>query len=235
MAAMDRATTVTARSGRGPTTAVAIVGYRLLLYLCSLAVLFGAGAGVAYLTHTWGSVRPTVYWSLLWVMATVAVMMYEPRTWLDPHPGLYRLCFGLAFVAALAFEWGLSQALDRQAQRDRGVVETAVVAAEHSRYSTVSGFRDYRYTLTGADGRQIPLDLWTGGHRLRQGARVSVLVDPNNKIEPSLNLHPSTRGEWVGVGCGVAIGLISLPGLAITAPRRRSSRAAPGVGAVPQR
>lgn len=220
MTGMSRANGSAARPHHRLMIAAAIAGGRLLLYLGSLAVLVGGGVGIAFLSHARGSDRPFWFWFLLWLFVATATLSYDPDPfWLDPHPALCRVFCGLAIVAGLAFTWGLGRALDEQTLLDRGVVETAVVTAEHPWHSLVTGTTDYSYTLTDAHGREIPHDIAISEGRLREGGQVTVLVDPEGEIGPSLALHPSPRGEWIVARVGFAIAVISLAGLAVTAPR----------------
>lgn len=208
-------------------TIAAIVGYRLLLCLGSLAALVGGGTAVAYFAHARGSDRPIMFWALLWFWVTMAVLCYEPDTWPSPHPVLYRLFAGFAVVAAIAFTWVLAAALEKQTLLDRGVVKTAVVGAEHPWQSLITGTTTYAYTLRDADGREISDDFAINGDRLVEGSQFTVLVDPQNQIRPSLDLHPSPRAERIVAGAGRVVAVISLAGLALTLPRPEFTPARP--------
>jgi hypothetical protein len=192
-----------ARSGVPPT----------LAYIVAVGALIGCSILVAVGAHVWQSQVPLFLWLIICCLPrTFTVWLGCMCGGLDFTPRVISLVvLSGAAIAAFVFAFVLSGALDQQALQDRGVIETAVVTAEHAQYDPDSSTTSYSYTLHAVDGPPIRGDLSTGSDRLAVGRRVTVLADPEGQSAPSLSTERSARPLWeaaVSIGSAVAIALL---------------------------
>lgn len=210
-----------------PGSAAVRAGYITLMCLAPLLVYVGGGVLAALGAHVWQQDQVNFYWAV-GVVASLIILIL-PLMVFARHEGwrcaICCLAVTVALPSAAVFACVLRNALDLQALRDRGVTETAVVAAEHVYTPIDPGPRNpdtYSYNLRALAGPPIRRDLAWGYHRLVVGERVTVLSDPAGQAAPSLSLHVQADEQWQEAysSGGAAAALLAVAAWAAPRPAR---------------
>jgi hypothetical protein len=181
------------------TPIVVKAGYALMVYLVSVGLLVGGGILIAISSHVWQNAALAYVWGICFGPVAIVFFVFKAFEAADGRGRdafcLMALAFGAIAVMALPFVW--RTALDAQALRDRGVIETAVVVAVHSQTDGDPDDTVYSYTLHSIHGPPIRRDLGTGSRdEFTVGQRVTVFADPSGESAPSLQLRPPGN-PWV--------------------------------------
>ena len=196
-----------------PRAVAARVRYAIVLYAAGVALLGGA-------------VILTVLWSVL--LGPLALVLGLAATGclisdvFEDAPMVCRAFAACALIAAAVTAVALSFTLNEQALRDRGIVERAIVVAEHYQcINTDNGdcLADYSYTLRSMAGPLIRPDLDNGSTRLAIGSHLTVLADPLGRVGPSTNTHLSFGSSGVTAMAAGGVAAACLLVAASTAPR----------------
>jgi hypothetical protein len=205
-----------ARASAGATT-----GYVATVYLASLLACLGGGVLAALGAHVWQQSNVNFGWAAGMVVSLVvvilALLVSDRRGW---RSVACCVTVTVAVASAAVFTCVLRNALDLQALRDRGIIQTAVVTAGHVYGpSSESPGQTYSYTLRSLTGPPIRRDSPWSYRRLGVGEHVTVLSDPEGEAAPSLTLHVSAAGQWQAAfwAAGVTAALLAVT--AWTAPR----------------
>jgi len=172
-----------------------------LAYLAGLTVLIGGGLLAS--TGTWAEL---CYWEFGLIMLFVGILFNFPE---DNDGRLQRVGFACAVGSVLlasVFAYSLWSARQEQVMQDRGVVETAIVVAEHLRYvyedpDVGTSYWAYSYTLRSIAGRPIRPDMFTDTTRLALGSRITVLADPRGQMMPGQTTRVIPRAWWLAAAC----------------------------------
>jgi hypothetical protein len=197
-----------------------------LAYLVGLTVLIGGGLLAS--AGTWAEL---CYWEVALIVLFVVVFFNFPE---DNDGRLERAGFACgvgSVLLASVFAYSLWTARQEQVMQDRGVVETAIVVAEHPQYiyedpDVGPGYWAYSYTLRTIAGRPIRPDLPTGTTRLALGSRITVLADPRGQMMPGQTTRVIPRAWWLAAACtggtaaaSLLVAVWAVPGVA----RRRGT------------
>jgi hypothetical protein len=215
---------------RKPLVVAARIGYVILLYAVGVALLGGAICLVALGSRAWPSKADSL-WALLSIVCILGVSVSMVTLAMEDVSWVFGAFAACALLAVLVSAAALSLAMNERALRDRGVVERAVVVAEH--YQCVSDGEgncsaDYSYTLRSTADRPIRPDLDNGSDQLAVGSRITVLADPLGRLHPSTNTHLSAGPSSVTATVAGAVAAAFLLVAACAAPR--PSRLSPGRG-----
>jgi hypothetical protein len=201
---------------RQPQAALAVAaraGYAIMLYVVGVAVLGGAVVLAALWSHFLGLLLMVI------ILGSVGFWLSDV---VDGCSVVFRVFAPCALLAAAVSSVALSFVVTEDALRDRGIVEQAVVVAEH--YACINDgegdcLADYSYTLRSTAGPLIRPDLDNGSSRLAIGSRLMVLADPLGRLKPSTNTRLSAGPSQVTALISGGVAATCLLVVAWTAPR----------------